>query len=186
MKIIFLGPQGSGKSTQAKLISDQLKLPYLEAGQLLRDRATQNDDLGKRIKSVLDAGHLVDDKITIGIIKDNIRSKGTKGYLLDGFPRNEVQYNALDSKVDLVFYVKVSDKEAIRRLMLRGRSDDANEALKKRLEIYHKQTEPLISKFASRKILKEIDGDRPVENIHEDISRIVKSYQKDHEPTKDQ
>lgn len=185
MKIIFLGSQGSGKSTQAKLISDQLNLPYFEAGQLLRNRATRNDNLAKEIKSVLDAGHLVDDKVTIRIIKDNIKSSGIKGYVLDGFPRNEVQYHALDSDINIVFYVKISDKEAIRRLMLRGRSDDTNNALKKRLEIYHKQTELLISKFTSRGILEEISGEREVGEIHKDISKIVKSYQKHDEYAKD-
>ena len=100
------------------------------------------------------------------------------GYVLDGFPRNFAQYNALDNDIDLVFYIMVLDEEATRRLFLRGRSYDTKDALKKRLEIYHRETEPLLSKFRQREILREVDGERPIEAIHKDILQIVKSNKK--------
>jgi len=179
MNIIFLGAQGSGKSTQAKMLAEKLGIPYLEMGQLLRDRAAQNDQVGRHIKETLDAGHLIEDAITISILRQKLKSLNpVAGYVLDGFPRNFAQYNALDDDIDLVFYVVVLDEEATRRLFLRGRSDDTKDALKKRLDIYHQETEPLLSKFRQREILREVDGERPIETIHKDILQIVKNYKK--------
>lgn len=179
MKIIFLGPQGSGKSTQAKLLADNLNLPYLEMGQLLRDRAGENDEFAEELKSTLDSGNLVENKITIEILREKLSHlSSTGGYILDGFPRNSIQYDALNEDIDLVFYVKVSDEEAVKRLMLRARSDDSNEGLKKRLEIYHSETEPLLAKFKQKGILEEIEGQRSIEQVNADILQIAKTYQK--------
>lgn len=179
MKIIFLGTQGSGKSTQAKLLAKTLDLPYFEMGQLLRDRADLNDDLAHEMKKILEEGHLVRDEVTISILRENIQNKASvRGYILDGYPRNFAQYNALDTNIDLVFYVQVSDEQATKRMMLRARNDDTDEALKKRLDIYHRETEPLLAKFREREILKEVDGERPIEDIHKDIVKIAKSYRK--------
>lgn len=174
--MIFLGPQGSGKSTQAKLLAHNLDLVYLEMGQLLRDRAAQSDKLANELKQTLDAGHLVDNQITINILKNRIGNLNTNGYVLDGFPRNQAQYDALDKDIDIVFYVKVSDKEAIKRLTQRGRSDDTPRALKKRLGIYHDQTEPLLEKFKNRGILRQINGERPIEQINKDILQIADKF----------
>ena len=179
MKIIFLGVQGSGKSTQAEMLAKKLDIPYLDMGHLLRDRAANNDELGRQIRETLDAGHLIEDAITISILRQKLKSLDPiAGFVLDGFPRNFAQYNALDVDIDLVFYVVASDEEATRRLFLRARSDDTKDALKKRLEIYHRETEPLLSKFRQREILQEVDGERPIETIHEDILQIVGSYKK--------
>jgi adenylate kinase len=179
MKIIFLGTQGSGKSTQAKLLAEKLNMPYLEMGQLLRDRANQGDDLAKTLKKILDSGHLVESETTISILRSKLATlDAVIGYVLDGFPRNYAQYNALDPDIDLVFYVNVTDEEATRRLMKRARSDDTKDALKKRLEIYHRETEPLLEKFQQAEILKEIDGERSVDIIHREILQFVNTYKK--------
>ena len=179
MKIVFLGTQGSGKSTQAQLLAKSLKLSYLEMGQLLRNRSNQDDDLGREIKELLNQGHLVRDEITISTLAENLQAKGTsQGYVLDGYPRNFAQYDALDVDIDIVIYVKVTDKEAIKRLLLRQRADDTPEALRKRLEIYHRETEPLLAKFKEKEILKEVEGERPIEDIHKEVLEIVKSFKK--------
>lgn len=170
MKIIFLGGQGSGKSTQAKMLAEKLKRAYTDMGQTLRDRARVNDDLGKQIKKTLDQGHLVENKVTIKLLKEQlIKKEYRKGYILDGYPRNSVQLEALDKDIDKVFYIKVADNVAIKRLTLRGRCDDTKEALEKRLEIYHRETEPLLSKFGKLGILEEVDGERSIEEIHKDV-----------------
>jgi len=174
VKIIFLGGQGSGKSTQAKFLSEKLVLPYVEMGQLLRDRAQKDNQHGKQIKDTLAKGHLVENEITIDLLKSKIEGKDyKKGYILDGYPRNGVQLAALDPDIDIVFYIKVSDEEAIKRLLLRKRSDDTKDALEKRLEIYHEQTEPLLEKFRQRGILKEVNGEIPIEEIHKEVVNIV-------------
>ncbi len=175
MKLIFLGGQGSGKSTQAKLIARKLNLPHFEMGELLRQRAKVNDKTGNEIKGALDQGHLVTNEITIKILNENIsQDKSKGGYILDGYPRNSVQLKALESDVDKVYYIKVSDEEAVKRLEKRGRSDDTKEVLSKRLEIYHKETEPLLEDFRKKGILDEVDGQRSIEEIHEDIMQRVK------------
>ena len=128
MKIIFLGTQGSGKSTQAQLLAKSLKLPYFDMGQLLRNRSGKNDDLGREIKETLNQGHLIRDEITISILAENLLLEGTsRGYVLDGYPRNFAQYNALDIDIDIVIYIKVTDEQSIKRLILRARADDTSQ-----------------------------------------------------------
>ena len=174
MKIIFLGGQGSGKSTQAKLISRHLKLPLIEMGQLMRNKARQNDQEAAQVKEALKSGHLVKDEIVIRTLHERIKKNDCRpGFVLDGFPRNNAQLQGLPKDIDRIYYVKVSDKEAIKRLKIRKRSDDRKEALTKRLEIYHKETEPLLDGFRNRGILDEIDGERSIEAIHKDVLKKV-------------
>ena len=181
MKIIFLGIQGSGKSTQAKLLSAKLNLPYIETSQLLREKSKGEDEDAKRIIEALDKGNLVPNEITIRTLKERLKSKDCqKGYIIDGYPRNEVQFQNLDDDINQVFYVAVSDEEAIRRLSKRARHDDTGEALKRRMDLYHLQTEPALDKFRERGILEEVDGERSIEEIAKDIESKVLNYAKKH------
>ncbi len=170
MKTIFLGSQGSGKSTQAKLLAEKLNLPYIEMGQVFRDRARDQDDLATNIRKALASGNLVDDEVAIATLKDELaKPQFQNGYILDGYPRNSAQLTALTADIDKVFYIKVADEEAIKRLSLRKREDDTRQALQKRLEIYHDQTEPLLEVFKQKGNLQSIDGERPIEEIHKEI-----------------
>lgn len=170
MKYLFLGGQGSGKSTQAKLLANKFKLPYLEMGQVLRERSKENDRLARNIKEATTTGHLVDNQITIDLLKAKTMSPPYReGYILDGYPRNEGQMENLDRNIDKVFYINVSDKKAIKRLEKRARSDDTTEVLAKRLEIYHKDTEPLLEEFRERELLIEIDGEKVIKDVHKQI-----------------
>lgn len=170
MKIIFLGMQGSGKSTQAKLLSQKLNLPYIEMGQLLRDKTQQDGLIGQIIKSALQNGKLVENEITIQTLKDKIsQPEFERGYILDGYPRNKEQLPALDEDIDKVFYIEVPDEEAIRRLTNRGRHDDTPELIEKRIEVYHQETEPLLAHFRERGLLEEADGQRSIEEVANDI-----------------
>ena len=172
MKFVFLGPQGSGKSTQAKLLAQKLSIPYFEVGQLLREKSQESDSLATEIKKALDQGHLVPDEITNSIVKKKT-SNAKGGYVLDGYPRNSIQFAELDPDITKAFYVKVSDEESIKRLVKRGRSDDTAQVLSKRLEIYHGETEPLLIDFRNKGILDEVNGERPISEIHEEIMARV-------------
>lgn len=178
MKLIFLGGQGSGKSTQAKMLVEKLDLPLVEMGQLLRNRTAEDNQEAKQIRSALKIGILVKDEIVISTLKARIeKSDCRSGYILDGYPRNNAQLKGLPSGVDKVYYINISDDEAVKRLTKRGRSDDTKEAIAKRLEIYHQQTEPLLDVFRQRGILDEVDGERTIEEVHKDILERVEKLQ---------
>lgn len=179
MKFIFLGGQGSGKSTQAKLLADYLSLPLVEMGQIFREKAKENDSEGQAIRKSLDAGELVPDNIAAETLKNKLKSpEFSKGYILDGYPRNAAQLQGLEEDIDKVFFVHVSDSEALKRLSLRAREDDTKEALQKRLQIYHEQTEPLLEEFKKQQKLITVDGERTIEEIHKDIEEKVSNYEK--------
>lgn len=176
MRIIFLGPQGSGKSTQAKMLASYLTIPYIEMGQIFRDKANDGDELAIKIKKSLDSGVLVDDDIAVKTLQDELaKDKYRTGFILDGYPRNQKQQEGLKEHIDEVFYVRVSDKEAIKRLMLRAREDDTEQLLAKRLEIYHQKTEPLLDNFKKLGILKEINGEVPIEKVHLQVIKLHQS-----------
>ena len=181
MKIIFLGIQGSGKSTQAKIAAEKLNLPYIETSQLLREKRAQENEDAERIAEALDKGNLVPNEITIRILKERLKKPDCqKGYILDGYPRNDDQFQNLDPDIDKVFYVTVSDEETIKRLSKRGRHDDIGQALERRMELYHYKTEPMLDKFRDKGILEEIDGERAIEEIAEDIESRITDYAKKH------
>ena len=181
MKIIFLGIQGSGKSTQAKIAAEKLSLPYIETSQLLREKSKGADGDAKKIAEALDRGNLVPDEITIRILKERLeKADCKKGYILDGYPRNDDQFQNLDSDIDKVFYVAVSDVETIKRLSKRGRHDDTGQALKRRMDLYHRKTEPMLDKFIEKGILEEVDGERTIEAIAKDIESRIADYAKKH------
>src|SRR3990167_7292532 len=181
MKIIVLGIQGSGKSTQAKIAAEKLNLPYIETSQLRREKSKGADEDAKEIAQAFEKGNLVVDEITIRALKERLKSKECqKGYILDGYPRNEIQFQNLDDDIDRVFYVAVSDEEAIRRLSKRARHDDTGEVLKRRMDLYHRQTEPILDNFRDKGILEDVDGERTIEEIAKDIAARVDDYAEKH------
>lgn len=175
MNYIFLGPQGSGKSTQAKMLSESLNIPYINMGQTFRDKTEDGSEDGKTIKSALDSGELVPDTIAIRTLNEKLNQENfQKGFILDGYPRNQAQLEGLQKNIDKVFYIKVSDEESIKRLSLRARHDDTEELLKRRLDIYHGKTEPLLSIFREKGILTDINGERSIKEIHSELEEMTK------------
>lgn len=180
MKIILIGIQGAGKSTQGKLLAEKLDILYLSTGHIFRDLAREHTPLGRYVKETINAGYLISDEKTLKIVSEYLhRPEYEKGYILDGFPRTSHQAEAFENGVDHVFYLKVSDKEALWRLSYRegeeadGREDETLMALRKRIELFHKVTEPVLDHYKHHHKLTEIDGEQKVEAIHQEIMEHI-------------
>lgn len=188
MNIVILGPQGSGKGTQAKLLSEKLGIPTASTGQAVREAYEKGTKDGIEGEKYWGSGKLVPidlvEKIFVSYLKDLDTSKGV---ILDGYPRSFEQYERFNrilekaglSGVDKAFLLTISKEETMKRLLKRakieGRKDDTPERIEVRLNIYEKDTKPIISKFRKLNVLEEIDGERSIEEIHKDIlSRIDK------------
>ena len=196
MNLIFFGPQGSGKGTQAKIISEILKIPHLSTGDLLR---SLEGELKKEVDSHINKGNLAPDELIIRILQEEIsKSNYRQGFILDGFPRNLNQANQLDkiAKIDKTIEISIPDSESIRRLSARlsckkcgavfnkitnppkeekicdnckselfQREDDTPEAIKKRLDIYHKETKPILEHYNAIKI----NGNQAINKVTEEL-----------------
>lgn len=172
MNIVFLGPQGSGKSTQAKLLARHLGVPLISTGDLMRAKARENTALSKRVRDTINQGNLVDDKTLLAVLKEEFKkSKYEAGMVLDGVPRSQEQAEALAGliSIDKVFNLVVSEKEGVKRLLRRARHDDTPEIIEKRLEQYQTKTRPILEYYRQKGILEDIDGERSIEKIQEDI-----------------
>lgn len=179
MKIIIIGIQGAGKSTQGNLLSKKLKVPYLSTGHIFRDLAKEHSQVGRYIKEVMNAGYLIPDKKTLQIVSEYLsRPEYETGYILDGFPRTLTQARAFKNGIDKVIYLEVSDKEALWRLAGRsdddGREDDTLKAILKRISLFHKFTEPVIDFYHQKRKLVRIDGEQSIKDIHKEIMEKLK------------
>lgn len=174
MKLILVGIQGSGKSTQGNILSERLGIPYLSSGHIFREMAKEKTPLGRYIKETMNAGYLIPDDKTLEIVVEYLgHPEYEKGYILDGFPRTAPQADAFPNGVDKVIYLKVSDKEALWRLAGRDeegvREDNTLKALMKRIDLFHAKTEPVIEYYREKGKLLEIDGEQEIEKITEQI-----------------
>ena len=182
MIIILFGPPGAGKGTQAQRLVEKYNLKQLSTGDMLREAITEGSELGKKASSIMDRGELVSDNIILSMIKDKLRKSGSDGFIFDGFPRNLEQAKALDKilhelklKLDLVIEILVNDEVLINRIENRAkesknaRSDDNEEVLKNRLNIYHESTEMIKPYYLEQKKLVKIDGMRSIEQVSSDI-----------------
>lgn len=184
MKIILIGIQGAGKSTQGNILSEKLKIPYLSTGHIFRTMAQEKTQVGRYIKEVMNAGFLIPDKKTMEIVSDYLsRPEYEKGYILDGFPRTIVQAKGFKNGITAVVYLHVSDREALWRLSFRNSGDRQDEtllAIRKRIELFHKFTEPVLEFYRKQGILLDIDGEKHID----DISKEILVYLKEHGKTK--
>ncbi|MFF6993792.1 adenylate kinase [Streptomyces sp. NPDC008313] len=205
MRIVLVGPPGAGKGTQAAFLAKNLSIPHISTGDLFRANISQGTELGKRAKSFMDAGNLVPDEVTIGMAKDRMEQPDAeKGFLLDGFPRNVSQAEALDEmlkseamKLDAVLDLEVPEDEVVKRIAgrricrndsshvfhveykkpakdsvcdvcggeLYQREDDSEDTVRKRLEVYHTQTEPIIDYYKAQGLVVTISALGKVEDV---------------------
>ena len=175
--LLFLGPPGAGKGTQASYISESNDYLHLSTGELLRQEVDNKTTLGIQVKEIINSGKLVDDKLVLEIVKQNLAlNKG--GWILDGYPRNISQADSLAKVLDelnqpleKVFYLNLNEEILVKRLINRGRADDNEKIIRTRLDIYKETTQPLIAYYKNLKILEYIDGDRDLKTISDDIKQ---------------
>ena len=191
MRLIFLGPPGAGKGTQARILTETYAIPQLSTGDMLRAAVAAGTDVGKRAKAVMDAGELVSDAIVNEIVSDRIAEPDcAKGFILDGYPRTVPQAEALDGilagkgiALDAVIELKVDEDALVRRMETRVaetiaaggtvRSDDNPEAFKRRLTEYREKTAPLSNYYASTGKLRTVDGMASVDAVTAAIAGIL-------------
>lgn len=208
MKLIFLGPPGAGKGTIAIMIKDSLSIPHISTGDIFRTAIKNETPLGKEVKSILAAGDLVTDQVTIKLVEERLtRADTINGYILDGFPRTIPQAEALETfaNIDYVINFEIEREAIIRRLSGRRiakesgkvyhilynppkregfcdetgepliqREDDMEEAIINRLNVYQKQTEPLIDYFSAKGLIKNIDASPSPEVVTDCLMSILK------------
>lgn len=214
MRIVLVGPPGAGKGTQAAFLARNLSIPHISTGDLFRANISQGTDLGKQAKAYMDAGNLVPDEVTIGMAKDRMsQPDAVGGFLLDGFPRNVGQAQALDGmlsdegvKLDAVLDLEVPEDEVVKRIAgrrvcrnnsahvfhatytppktegvcdecggeLYQRDDDSEETVRKRLEVYHTQTEPIIDYYRAQNLVVTISALGKVNDVTDRAMEALK------------
>lgn len=174
--IIFLGPPGAGKGTQAKRLADHLGLVHLATGDMLREAVAQGTELGRQAKAIMERGDLVPDDLVIAMLMERM-ADADKGVILDGFPRTLPQAEALDEKlsgqIDVVLLLEVPEDELVQRMLGRGRADDTEEAVRNRLVVYREQTEPLVDYYSGKGLLSRVDGVGDMDIVQQRITDTV-------------
>ena len=167
-RLLFLGPPGAGKGTQASLLCENNNLLHLSTGDLLRAEIALGTDFGRQLELIMNKGDLVSDQLVLSIVRKNLSGQ-SQGWLLDGFPRNLIQAESLEllldeinQPIDAVILIETDDEILVKRLLLRGRDDDNEEVIRNRLEIYRQKTIPLIEYYSAKGILKTVQGDAEI------------------------
>ena len=193
MRIILLGPPGAGKGTQAARIVEQLSIPQLSTGDMLRAAVAAGTPVGRQAKEIMERGELVPVEVVVQIVADRIEEPDArKGFILDGFPRTVAQADAFDKmladrglKLDAVVELQVDEEALVDRIIHRAREaqargeqvrkDDNSEVFKTRLDAYRAQTTPLSAYYASKCILKTVDGMRAVDEVTQSVLRLLRA-----------
>lgn len=179
--VLFFGPQGVGKGTQAAIVAPQLQLAHVSTGDLFRRNIAEQTALGNRVAPILDSGGLVPDELTIAMLDDHLvklrqAQPELRGVIFDGFPRTIAQAASLDDflgtrreQVDAVVYIDAPRQVLVERMMSRGRADDTREAAEERLRLYEEKTQPLLSLYEQRGLVHRINGDQSIDAVTAEI-----------------
>ena len=178
-RLLFLGPPGAGKGTQAQRLAETQNLLHLSTGDLLRAEVAAGSELGKEAEAVMARGELASDALVLAIVRSRLQAH-SGGWLLDGFPRNVAQADALaqlldelGQQIELVVLMELDDAVLVQRLLSRGRADDNEEVIRHRLEVYRQQTEPLIAYYRERNLLAPVEAAGTVEEIGARIASLL-------------
>lgn len=178
---VLLGAPGSGKGTQAVRLARKLGVPAISTGEMLRQAVVADSELGRQVSDLLAGGRMVADELMADVVRVRLENEDARpGFILDGYPRNLHQADTLAGmlahlslQLDAVVFLRVPEEVLVRRALLRHRADDREEVIRERLRIYHEQTEPVIGYYRERMLLREVDGDRPVETVTGDVLAAV-------------
>lgn len=174
MRILVTGPVGSGKTTQSELLAEFLKVCLIDTGNILRELANIDNENGKRLKERMDQGLMAPDDIVGRVVRERVNGLDCQnGFVMDGYPRTVGQLRQFDPEYDTVFYLDIEDTTVTKRLAQRGRMDDVPGVVQRRLKLYHELTEPILDHYSELGILHRIDADRGVEEIQEDIRKVL-------------
>ncbi|NWF58735.1 MAG: adenylate kinase [Fischerella sp.] len=182
-RLIFLGPPGAGKGTQAKALADDCKIPHISTGDILRQALKEQTPLGIKAQSYMDRGELVPDQLVQEMVEERLGKPDTNsGWILDGFPRTVKQaafleelLQKLDQDGERVVNLDVPDDVVVDRLLQRGRADDTEEVIRRRLEVYRSETAPLIEYYRDRHQLHTIDGNKSLEEVTAELKKLIYS-----------
>lgn len=180
-RLIFLGPPGAGKGTQAKLLADSHNIPHISTGDILRAAVSSQTNLGVKAQEYMDRGELVPDQLVIDLIRERLGQPDAQlGWILDGYPRTVVQADSLDGLLvelsqtcDRAINFDVPDETLIERMLSRGRQDDNEGVIRRRLEVYREQTAPLIDYYQTREKLTTIDGSQCMEAVAANLNNVI-------------
>ena len=185
MNLLVLGPQGAGKGTQAKRIAEEYGIPHVSTGDMFRAAQAEGTEFGRRVGEIMASGRLVPDELTIAMIEERLSQPDAQGgFVLDGFPRNLAQAEALDQMLggigrglDAILFFDVPDEvgmqRALDRAKLESRADDTPAVIAKRLEIYHSETEPIVEHYRATGKLVPLHADRSIEEVWSEISESL-------------
>jgi adenylate kinase len=185
VNLLVLGPQGSGKGTQASRLAEEREIPHVSTGDMFRAAIAAGTPLGRRVEPILASGELVPDELTVALIRERLSEPdATRGFVLDGFPRTLAQAEALDAMLteidralDLVLFFdldQVTSTERLRkRAVIEGRDDDTPDAIARRLELYHEQTAPLVELYRASGRLVPIRAERTIDEVANEIAEAL-------------
>ncbi|MDH3744159.1 MAG: adenylate kinase [Acidobacteriota bacterium] len=180
-RIVMLGPPGSGKGTQAALLSEVLGVPAISTGEMLRQAIETGSELGLRVAEIVGSGALVDDPTMADVVRARLAQDDAKdGFLLDGYPRTIEQVRALDRileelgvALEMVIFVDAPERELIRRALARRREDDTEEVIQHRLTVYREKTQPLVEHYREKGQLETVDGDKSIAQVATAVQHLV-------------
>lgn len=180
-RLIFLGPPGAGKGTQAQTLAQNYSIPHISTGDILRSAVAQQTELGQKAQSYMDKGELVPDELILALVKERLSQPDVAdGWILDGFPRTVAQASFLDALLqdigqtcESVINFEVPDEVLVARMLGRGRADDNKDVIVHRLQVYREQTAPLIDFYRDRQQLISVNGNQPMEVVNDELKKLV-------------